>query len=345
LSWTSSEIREQPLVLERILRENPAQAKECARQIKDRGVRYVLIAARGTSDHAAVYAKYLLGSKLRLPVALAAPSLYTFYGTPPLTGPDALVVGLSQSGASEDIIAVVRHARSQGALTLAITNEPTSELANAASLVLPCLAGPERGVAATKTYTAELACVALLCASVAQESGLFAELAALPEAMDQALQTEQAAAQVAAQYCRALLAVCLGRGYNLATAYEIALKIKELAYIHAQGYSTADFMHGPLACVEPGLPVIAVAMSGALRDDVAASLSRVGQRGGQLIIISDDEAILQSAHASLPVPKVPEWLSPITAVVPGQWLAVHLALAKGLDPDRPRALTKVTVTR
>ncbi|NPV08151.1 MAG: SIS domain-containing protein [Anaerolineae bacterium] len=334
---------QQPEVLRRVVTQNWQRARECAAAIASSGIRFALIAARGTSDHAATYAKYLWGSANRLPVALAAPSLYTFYQSPPrLDG--ALVVGISQSGASTDIVTVLEDARSQGALTLAVTNDEDSPLARACQFVLPCLAGEEKAVAATKTYTSQLACVALLSTALSGDKARQADIERIPDAVAQALDLEDQVRASAERYRYMESALVLSRGYNLATAAEIALKIKELTYSHVQAYSTADFMHGPLATVDEGFPVIAVASTGALYHNLLSSIKTVKDRQAEVVVISDADEALALGRVALRVPSVPEWLSPIVNIVPGQWLAHHLALTKGFDPDSPRALTKVTLT-
>jgi glucosamine--fructose-6-phosphate aminotransferase (isomerizing) len=312
--------------------------------IHDRDVPYAVFAARGTSDNAARYAQYLFGSLNRLPVALATPSLFTLYRTPPRLR-DALVFGISQSGQSPDIVAVVEEGRRQGALTVAVTNTPASPLAQAAEHVLPLDAGEERAVAATKTYTAQLAALALLSAHVANDREQLEELERLPGAVAETLALEPGIAQAAQRYAHADECVVLGRGYNYATAFEIALKLKELTYIVAEPYSSADFRHGPVAIVERGFPVIVIAPSGAVYDDMVGLTRDLAARQADIIAISTEQEPLQLARLPLGLPvALPEWLSPLTCVVPGQLLALHITLAKGYDPDHPRGLTKVTET-
>lgn len=343
MTQTRMEIMEQPEVLRRVIGANEDVARNCAASINWSHVKFVLIAARGTSDHAATYAKYLWGAYNRLPVALAAPALHTMYHTPPnLEG--ALVMGISQSGASTDIVTVLQQAREQGAQTLALTNRENSPLAQAAQFVLPLLAGEEKAVAATKTYTSQLACIALLSAVLSNDSERLEQLKRIPDAVAQALKVEDRARECAERYRYMQSGVVLSRGFNLATASEIALKIKEMSYSHMQPYSTADFMHGPLASVDEGFPVIAVAPKGVLYQNLLESLKTVKDRLAELLVISDGEEALSMARMPIRVPSVPEWLSPIVDVIPGQWLALYLALARGYQPDTPRALNKVTLT-
>ncbi len=345
------EIGEQPAVAERLLTGGrphiEAIADAIAERIRSRDVDQVVIAARGTSDHAAIYAQYLFGAHLRLPVALAAPSLITLYGAE-VRLDRALVVGISQSGRSPDIVATVAAGRRQGAPTIAITNDLGSELAGAAAHVIDLGAGPERAVAATKTYTAQLLAVALLVTALesrlAPIDGRDAALSGVPAALAAALETETQAEAVARHLKGANRLIVVGRGFEYATARELALKLKELARLPADPYSAADFLHGPLALVEPGHPVIAIATSGAAASDLDALLARLGDLGVERIVISDRPAAIAGVLGILLPQGLPEWLMPIAAIVPGQLLALHLAIAKGIDPENPRWIQKVTLT-
>ncbi len=340
-----TEIHEQPAVASRLLAGAPSVLDRVATEVRQRAIEVVVIAARGTSDHAAVYAQYVLGARNGMTVALATPSLVTLYGAPPRYG-RSLVIGLSQSGRSPDVVGVVTAAREQGALTLAITNAPASPLAEAAQHTLDLAAGDERSVAATKTYTAELLAVALL--SAALDGGPApAELQAVPEALERALGTESEAARIAADQARLDRAVVLGRGFGYATAREWSLKLKEVAQLWADPYSAADFAHGPVALVAPGSAVFASIAAGPARDALLGPVrSLVRDAGADVLVLSDDAEARTAGRWSLAVPDgLAEWLGPIAAIVPAQLHAVHLAIARGLDPERPRGLRKVTETR
>ena len=347
MSHLSNEIHEQPQVLTRLLDEQTETAARIATAIRTRDVCYAVLAARGTSDNAARYAQYLFGALNRLPVALATPSLFSIYRAPPRMR-DALVLGVSQSGQSPDIVSVVEEGRQQGALTVAVTNEPSSPLAQAAEHVLLLGVGEERAVAATKTYIAQLAALALLAVQLADDKerqDRLAELRRMPEAVKKTLALEEPIAQVAQRYTYATECVVLGRGYNYATAFEIALKLKELTYIVTEPYSSADFRHGPVAIVERGFPAIIVAPQGQVYPDMLALTRELAAHEAELIVISGQDEPLQLAQTPLRLPVVlPEWLSPFTCIVPGQLLAMHVTLAKGYDPDHPRGLKKVTET-
>jgi glucosamine--fructose-6-phosphate aminotransferase (isomerizing) len=339
------EIDEQPVALERFLSAESQTVERLARGIAQHGIHYVLIAARGTSDNAARYAQYLFGAYNRLPVALATPSLYTLYGAPPrMEG--ALVIGISQSGRSPDIVSVVEAGRSQDCPTLAITNAPDSPLARAAEWVLPIQAGDELAVAATKTYTASLAALALLSTTLAGDTARRAELERVPEWMRQTLTGLQSALPRIERYRYIGRSAVIGRGFNYATAFEVALKIKELTRVVTESYSSADFLHGPISVLEPGFPLILIAPTGRTFADLAALAAETKQRNAELILISDDAALLTQAQTPLPLPGgIPEWLSPLVAVLPGQLFAMQLATAKGFNVDRPEGLKKVTETR
>jgi glutamine---fructose-6-phosphate transaminase (isomerizing) len=347
------EIWEQPEVAARLLAGQRAAVDTVAAALQGRPIDLVLIAARGSSDHAAIYAQYLFGALHRLPVALAAPALASVYGVTPLLE-HALVIGISQSGRSPDVVGILDAARDQGAPTVAITNDPTSALARAADHVLDISAGPERATAATKTYTMSLLAVAMLVAAIDGGTGFagdratrMAALDALPEVMARALATEPDVRTVAEGRAGLDRCIVLGRGFEYATAREWALKLKELAQIAADPYSAADFQHGPLALVEPGYPVLAVAPTGAALAGMDELLRRLrDQHGVELTIISDDAATRELGTAALTTPSAPaEWLSPLVSTLPAQLYAYHVTRARGQDTERPRWISKVTLTR
>jgi glucosamine--fructose-6-phosphate aminotransferase (isomerizing) len=340
-----SEILEQPETLKRLLDTQMMHVEQIAHAIRQREVDYVFLAARGTSDNAGLYAKYLWGAFNRLPIALAAPSLFSIYGRPPVLK-NSLVLGISQSGLSPDIVGVVAEGKRQGAPTLAITNEPDSPLAETAEFVINICAGEEKAVAATKTYTAQLLAVAMLSAALAENGDRLAALQRAPEMVQQALDLCATVKQAAERYRYMESCVVIGRGYNYATAFEIALKIKELTYVLADPYSSADFQHGPVAVVEHGFPVIAIVPEGQIAGELLGFLRQLCEREAELVVISPLAEALALAHTPLPLPAgMPEWLSPLVTVAPGQLFALGLTLAKGFDPEHPRGLRKVTLTR
>lgn len=340
------EIHEQPAVLQRLLEGQAASIRAVAERVRARGIRTVFLAARGSSDNAGLYAKYVWGIHNGLPIALAAPSLFSVYRRPPDVA-DSLVVGISQSGRSPDIVAVVEEGRRQGADTLAIVNAPDSPLAKAAASVIDISAGEERAVAATKTYTAQLMAVAMFSAALAGDQRRWEELARVPAAVARVLDGEPEVAARAERYRFMNHCAVLGRGFNYATAFEWALKLKELTYVVAEPYSSADFQHGPMALLERGFPVLAAVPDGAVFDDGLALLTgMVHDRLIELVVLSDREEALQLAHTPVRLPGgIPEWLTPIVTVVAAQLFCLHLTGAKGLDPESPRGLNKVTLTR
>jgi glucosamine--fructose-6-phosphate aminotransferase (isomerizing) len=301
------ELREQPAALTQLIARGRPAVQALGEQIRKFSPRFVLIAARGSSDNAARYANYLFGVRHGLAAVLASPSLITRYQSS-LRLDEALVFGVSQSGQSPDIVAMVEHARRQGALTIALTNDDTSPLARVSGACLPLEAGAERAVAASKTYS-------------------------------------NAVVDRVQPFRHARGFVVIGRGFNISTACEIALKTMEMTYIMAQPFPLPDFLHGPIAMLDRDLPTIVVAMDGAITDDMIEFFSVVRQRQSTLIIISDRDDVLSHAEVPLPVPAgAPEWLSPLVAIVPGQFWALGLATARGLSPDHPRGLSKVTET-
>jgi glutamine---fructose-6-phosphate transaminase (isomerizing) len=331
------EIREQPDALARVLDENAGRVAKLARALRDRGEGDVMVAARGSSDNAARYAQYLFGERLGVPVALAAPSLESLHGAhavPRRRGD--LVIGISQSGRSPDVVGVLEAARAVGTPTVAITNDGGSPLGGAADFVIELGVGMERSVAATKTYTGSLA---VLAALVAELRGAGDEVRRIPGLVGRAVDVSFAAVDRLEAGVAASHVLAVARGYNLATAMEIALKVRELTSTVAEGFSSADLMHGPIAAVMPGALAVLVAPDGEGRASVLEAGDALRRRGARTI------AIGEAPGAELPLPAdVPEWLSPLVAVVPGQVLALRLAERAGRDVDAPTGLAKVTET-
>lgn len=341
-----SEIQEQPERLSKLLASQKRTAAGIAKALLPRDIQFVFLAARGTSDNAARYAGYLWGAMNGLPVALATPSLFTYYKRPPRLK-NALVIGISQSGQSPDIVSVLEEGRRQGCPTLAVTNAPDSPLASAGDFVLDIQAGPELAVAASKTYTAELMALAMLCTAMLSSESQWKELARIPSWARASLKQDQVISQIAQRYRYMRQCVVLGRGYNYATAFEWALKLKELTYVAAEAYSSADFRHGPIAMVERGYPVLAVAAGGKVFDSMLRMLGQLRKDFlAELVVISNMKKALSLAHVPIQIPvEVPEWLSPLVSIMPAQLFSYHLTLAKGFDPDQPRMIHKVTETR
>lgn len=341
-----SEILEQPACLERLLHSQRKNVEQIARAIQSQDIRFVFLAARGTSDNAGRYANYLWGAMNGLPLALATPSLFTYYQQPP-TLKNALVVGVSQSGQSPDIVSVLREGKRQGNLTVAITNEPDSPLTQSADFVLDIEAGQELAVAATKTYTTELMAIAMLSAALAMDVQRWEELEQVASWVSEALRQDEVVRDLAQRYRYMQQCVVLGRGYNYATAFEWALKLKELTYVEAEPYSSADFQHGPVAMVARGFPVMAIAPAGKVFDSMMSLLKHLASDLlAELVVISNVPAALSLAKSPISIPaNVPEWLSPLVGIVPAQLFSYHLTIAKGYDADQPRTISKVTETQ
>jgi len=340
-----TEISEQPERLANLLHNQRETAEKIAQAIRQHDIRGVFLAARGTSDNAGRYANYLWGAQNSLPLTLATPSLFTYYHQPPkLDG--ALVVGISQSGQSPDIVSVLEEGHRQGCLTLTITNAPDSPLAHAADLVLDIQAGEEKAVAATKTYTTELLAIAMLSTALAGDRARWRELEKVPGWVEKALKQDAPIARMAERYRYMRQCVVLGRGFNYCTAFEWALKLKELTYVVAEPYSSADFRHGPIAMIEGGFPVMAVAPNGKVFDTMLEMLGKLRhEQSAELVVISDEKRALSLAQSPIVLPAgIPEWLTPIVSIVPAQLFAGHLTRAKGYDTEKPRSIGKVTET-
>jgi glutamine---fructose-6-phosphate transaminase (isomerizing) len=328
----AAEIAEQPEVLARLLAEGTAQIGDVTRAIERYAPRFVLLAARGTSDHAALYAKYLVETRLGRPAGLVSPSSFTVYGTRPDLS-QVLFVAVSQSGGSPDLVDSTQAARDCGALTLAVTNNPSSALAATAELHVDVHAGAERSVAATKTYTAQLLALALLFAGADTAE----RAAGLPDAAATTLD-HPAAREAAGRYRYATRLVTTARGYSYPTAREAALKLMETSYLGAQAFSAADLLHGPLAMIDSGVPVLAVVSPGKGGEAMTSVLERLAAVGADVLRVG--------AGGDVPVAgaELDEALLPMLEILPLQRLALQVALDRGGDPDRPRGLNKITET-
>lgn len=325
----AAEIAEQPDVLARLLVAGEEAARAARSAIERYRPRFVLFAARGTSDHAALYGKYLAEVQLELPAGLASPSSITVYGARPDLHA-VLFVAVSQSGESPDLVESLQAARQRGALTVAVTNNAESPLARSADWHLDVLAGPERAVAATKTYTAQLLALHMLLGTGSAET--------VPEAAAATLEHASRAYAAAEQFRTVDRLVTTGRGFSYPAAREAALKMMETSYVAAQAFSGADLLHGPLAMLGPDVPVIALTTPGRGAGAMAPVLDRLAASSVDVLRVGPDDG--------LPVVTagVPESLVPILEILPLQQLAWRLALDRGADPDRPRGLTKVTET-
>lgn len=334
------EIGQQPAIFADLLAAQE-QFAEVAAVIAERRPRFALLAARGSSDHAALYAKYLIEVLLQLPVGLTSPSTTTLYGArPDLT--DVLLLTVSQSGGSPDLVAVTESGRASGALTVAVTNTTDSPLASAAELSLSIRAGAEQAVAATKTYSATLLALYLLIDAI--RGGRAALARTLPDLAATTLADAADPVEEAVQRYRfAGRMVTTGRGYSLATAHETALKLAETSYLSARSYSGADLLHGPVAAIDAETAVLALCSAGLGGESTREVVEAVHQRGADICAIGSAASKTPASHR-IPVPESAEEVAPILEILPAQQLALGLALARGIDPDNPRGLQKVTKT-
>ena len=337
-----SEIEDQPDALRRTLAAHRALVPDLRAVAKD--CRQVLFIARGSSDNAAVYAQYLCSVQGGRLATLASPSVATTYRAR-LDLDGVLAVAVSQSGATEEIVETLSWARDCGAHAVAVTNVSGSPLTEIADVALVTEAGQELSVPATKTYTTQLAALAVLGLSLADDDTALAELDRVPDAVQAMLVTADAAADLANRLTYAGGLVVSGRGYASSTALELALKMKEACYVTAVGLSYADLLHGPIAMIDPDIPTLLVAAStGPVLEGMTALAHRAAAAGSHVYAIGGDAGFAAAARVALPGPDLPEHLAPIALIVPGQLLVEALARAKGIDPDRPRGLRKVTQT-
>ncbi len=334
-----AEAREAPQVVANQLPANAAFCAEFARRLARRPPRLVATCARGSSDHAATYAKYLIETLLGLPVMSAAPSVGSLYAAR-VDLRDTLFVVLSQSGASPDLVANAHWARRNGAQVLAVVNATDSPLAAAADAVLALRAGPECSVAATKSWIASLSALLQLVAAVAGARALEAALQALPAHLERALALDWDSALPVLAGVEDLLVV--GRGYGFALAGEAALKLKETAGLHAEAFSGAELEHGPLALVQEGFPVLVFTQADATLATLRQLIEKLRARGVRVVVAESGPP----APGRLPVvPGMHALTAPIALAQRFYVLAHSIALARGRDPDRPPLLSKVTATR
>jgi glucosamine--fructose-6-phosphate aminotransferase (isomerizing) len=337
-----SEIAEQPSALARTITEERSKLQKLGQTLKGRDIDLIVLVARGSSDNASLFGRYLLEITTGIPVSLSAPSVHTIYNAK-LKLDHALVVGVSQSGEGEDINRVLENARQCGAFTIGITNEPNSSMTNLVDETLLTHGGKERSVAATKTFTGQMLLFYMLAGELSHGRAIRYE--AIPDFVAQAVQQREAITELVERYVFMENCVVVGRGLAYANAYELALKLMETCYVVAERFSSADFLHGPLAMVERHFPVILFAPPGEMLPGVRGLIERLGElHADTLCITSDSEAASLCTRSIIMPSEIDEFLAPIPYIVPGQLFAALLAEAKGLDPDAPRSLSKVTRT-
>ncbi|MEI6499657.1 MAG: SIS domain-containing protein [Armatimonadota bacterium] len=339
------EIHQQPEAIRQTLALEGAKINALAQEFRERKPRFVILAARGTSDNAGTYMRYIFGAVNGMVVAPAAPSLLTVYNSH-MNIDNTVVVGISQSGKATDVIEVLERSRELGALTVALTNTENSPIVKAAEYSLLTHAQEEKAVAATKTYTTALAVLYQLAACWAEDAQMQESILSVPGVLEQTLEDLEAwIASRAERYRYLENATILARGLNFATAKEIALKLEECCYVSAAPWSAADYMHGPIAALQPGAPVLMLAPQGASLGSMLEVGHAVKERKGEMVVFSDDDDALSLATVPMKLPPLgQQYWSPIVIAVAGQLFAYYLAIHKGLDPDKPRGLTKVTLT-
>lgn len=336
------EIKEGVEVLEKI-EERKGEIERIVEEIKDYNPQNIILVARGTSDNASIWGKYYIESYVKIPVSLCAPSLYTIYHNPPVLK-NSLVIAISQSGESEDICEVINEANNQEAFTLGITNNPNSKLAKISNKVIFLNAGEEKSVAATKTYLAELGVLYFLV-NYWINRNYFKEFKELVISLKEILEREKEIKEKTTSYKFMEHCAILGRGYNLATALEMALKLKETSYILAEPYSSADFLHGPLALVSHGFPVFLFVPKGKSILHSKEVIKILEEKNVDLFIFSNEESLFNKYNGFFIKSDIPEEITPLLFILPAQFFAFFLTILKNLDPDQPRFLKKITITK
>jgi glucosamine--fructose-6-phosphate aminotransferase (isomerizing) len=338
-----AEIAEQPTVLERTIKAESKKLNKIGKFLLNRDIDFIILAARGSSDNAALFGRYLLETLCGIPVSLSAPSVYTLYKAK-LNLKRALVVGVSQSGEGSDINSVLENAKKYGAFTLGITNNARSEITKIADETLLIHAGRERSVAATKTYTGQMLHFYLLANALADKKKRI-DLEKIPQFVSEALESRFVVKEIAERYTFMENCVVVGRGLNYGNSFELALKLMETCYVVAERFSSADFFHGPLAIVERRFPIIMFAPKGITKKSSLDLLKRLKDLNANSFTITNDKQISRLSSRSLMMSsEIDEFLSPIPFVVPAQLFAAYLSEAKGLNPDSPRSLSKITKT-
>jgi len=335
------EIAEQPAVLEKTIQAERAKTETLGKYLRERDVDLIVLVARGSSDNAALFGRYLLEVTTGIPVSLAAPSVYTLYNAK-VNLRRAVVIGVSQSGEGTDINTVLERAKASGAFTVGITNEAESSMAKLADETLLIHAGREKSVAATKTYTGQMLHFYMLASALAEEKIDFGKI---PAFAAQALELRAEVEKIVERYVFMENCVVVGRGMNYGNSYELALKLMETCYVVAERFSSADFFHGPLAIIERRFPVILFAPKGLTGRGNLDLLNRLKELHADCFSITNDAAVARLSSRSLLLPaEIDEFLSPIPFIIPAQLFAALLADAKGLNADAPRSLSKVTRT-
>ena len=337
------EIAEQPAALEKTIKEERARIQRLGESLRGRDLDLIVLVARGSSDNAALFGRYLLEITTGIPVSLSAPSVHTLYQAK-LNLKRALVIGVSQSGEGEDINFVLQNARQSGAFTIGITNERMSSMTKLVDETLMMHGGRERSVAATKTFTGQMMLFYMLATSLRQ-NGSAIEYDRIPEFASRVMEQKPAIVELVQRYVFMENCVVVGRGLAYANAYEFALKLMETCYVVAERFSSADFLHGPVAMIERHFPVILFAPPGVMLAGTKDLIERLRELSADTLVITGDLEAAAKCSRSIILPReIDEFLAPIPYIIPAQLFAAILAEAKGLDPDKPRSLSKVTRT-
>lgn len=341
-----SEIKDQPEVIKNLETINKDTLVKLVGELKTKNIKRVIFTGRGTSDHASVYGQYLLGIKCGIVTTQALPSCITVYGSSFMTEND-MVIGISQSGKAADALAVLEDAKKHGALTVSVTNELDSPMASFADYHLYCGAGREYSVAATKTFTAQMGIMLLLCAYWSEDQELLNEFRALPEVLSETLvKCEKDIAALSMRYRYMNQGFVISRGLTYPIALESALKTQETCYVKMKGYSASDFYHGPLAQVDSEMPVIVYAPQGAAQQDNLDMVNKLIEIGAQPLTVTDDDEVAAKNPLSFLLPYTgSQYTSPFVFALYAQCFAESLCGQKGLNPDQPRNLKKVTITK
>jgi glucosamine--fructose-6-phosphate aminotransferase (isomerizing) len=343
MSLMLQEIAEQPAALRKTIAEERGKVERLGTSLKQRDIDLIVLVARGSSDNAALFGRYLLEITTGIPVSLSAPSVHTLYQAK-LNLTHALVIGVSQSGEGEDINRVLENARAGGAFTVGITNEPASSMVKLVEETLLMHGGRERSVAATKTFTGQMLLFYMLSSALAKD-GRAIDYQTIPDLAERALEQKQAIVELVQRYVFMENCVVVGRGLAYANAYEFALKLMETCYVVAERFSSADFLHGPVAMIERHFPVILFAPPGVMLAGTKDLINRLHELRADTLAITGDLDAATTCSRSIIMPReIDEFLAPIPYIIPAQLFAALLAEAKGLDPDAPRSLSKVTRT-
>ncbi len=345
MTLMKQEIFEEPKVMEKCIKTNAETFDRLVADLTSRKIRNVIVAARGTSDHAGIYGKYIIEKLVGIPVGLAACSVVTLYGAD-IDMSDMLVIGISQSGAAADVAEYISMAKKSGALTVTVTNTEGSLLAGAADYHLYCDAGVEKSVAATKTFGTELYLMAHLAAKWAGRKDILDMLAKVPEQMCNIILQDETIAEIARRYRFMDEAFVLSRGINYPIALEATLKIQETNYVRAKAYPISDFHHGPFAMISEGTPVFVYMSDGPVKNDTMEMIRKLQGAGADIFMVSDDDELLAQGIEGFKIPCAykEDMIASFYFAIFAQLFAANLAEVKGRNPDAPRGLQKVTVT-